>query len=244
MFLGIEQRGRTRHPSRALVVGGLVLCASLVDWASVRVMQVQPSSSHPQITVLDGGKPAGGVRVRILRIGAGEPVLLREGTTGADGVVPNLELPIGRYRVVATWEKLSDGLELDVTGGDSDEQSHFTLSLTCCLPPTLEELVAAAEKSSEKLRIRKLEGSVVDPTGTLVAGAQLSVLRENQGKLEQAVQFKADCSGHFSIELPGGPYVLLASASGFKTSLTLLEITAAAESGGLLIKLQVGDMTE
>jgi hypothetical protein len=233
-----------RRLSRALALAALFVWASAVDWASVRVMQVQRSSTHPQITVLNDGKPAAGANVRILRLGVGNPVLLHEVTTGADGIVPISLLPIGRYQVVATSEKLSDDLELDVARGYSDAKSHFTLNLDCCLPATLEERVAAAEKTSEKLRIRVMAGTVTDPTGALVAGAQLNVLRQNQARLEPVAQLKADRMGHFSIDLPDGPYVLLASAQGFKTSVMLVEIKAAAESGGLRIRLQVGDVTE
>ena len=244
MFLATRQHRWTRGLSRKLALVALLVCTSAVDWASVRVMQVQQSSIHPQIIVLDDGRPAAGAKVKILRLRAGDSVLLHEVTTGADGVVPISQLPIGRYEVIASWEKLSDDLELQVARRYSDAKSRFTLNLVCCLPPTLEERVASAEKASEKLRIRKMDGTVTDPTGALVAGAQLKVLRENQTKLEPVAQSKADREGHFSIDLPDGPYVLVASCPGFKTSVTLVEITAAAESGSLRIRLQIGDMTE
>ncbi len=244
MFHAIRQCSLKLSALRALVLVAPFVCTSAADWASVRVMQVQRSSSHPLITVLNDGKPTAGANVKILRIRGGKSVLLREAISGADGVVPIPQLPTGRYQIIATSEKLSDDLELDVASRHSNAKSHFTLNLACCLPPTLEEMAAAAEKSSVKVRIKKMAGTVTDPTGALVAGAQLEVLRENQSKLEPVAQSKADLEGHFSIDVPEGSYVLVASCSGFKTRLTLVEIAAAADSGSLQVRLQIGDVTE
>src|ERR1700746_1564904 len=62
-----------------------------------------------------------------------------------------------------------------------------------------------------------ITGSVIDPSGALVANAEIRVINEQTGLLERTA--KTDSSGSFTVPLlPAGTYTVSVSSSGFQES--------------------------
>jgi hypothetical protein len=87
-----------------------------------------------------------------------------------------------------------------------------------------------------------LQGTVVDPKGGLIAGANIIARSDSTGK---SITATADAQGHFTLSgLPAGSYSVLASANGFKVA-TTRGVQVGSDTGApLTLKLDVQDATD
>jgi TonB family protein len=100
-------------------------------------------------------------------------------------------------------------------------------------PPTAS---GAAEQAGS------IEGTVIDPTGAVVAGAKMTTVNTDTGVKQTG---ETNSSGHYSFSpLPPGPYNLEVEAKGFQRLLQENIRVGAGQTVGLNLKLTVGAATE
>jgi hypothetical protein len=101
----------------------------------------------------------------------------------------------------------------------------FTFLCCCCV-------VAAAQTA-------RLSGTAVDPSGALVAGADVRLIGPGNATV---VSTKAGLDGSFAIEAPPGSYALEVSADGFDKSIQGISI--GASNRPLTVTLSVAKITQ
>jgi hypothetical protein len=87
-----------------------------------------------------------------------------------------------------------------------------------------------------------ISGSVVDPTGAAVPGAQITVTSEDTGTVSNAT---SDATGLFRVpSLAIGSYKVEVSVAGFrKLALNGVQVNSAADTGLGTLKLEIGQVT-
>ncbi len=87
-----------------------------------------------------------------------------------------------------------------------------------------------------------LQGTVLDPKGTTVVGAKVTVTNQETGVSRDAV---TSGEGFYRVgELPPGKYTIVIAAPGFKESVTKDVIVEAEQPRGLDVTLAMGAVTE
>jgi hypothetical protein len=100
------------------------------------------------------------------------------------------------------------------------------------LPRTMAQAVAVAQ----------VDGQVLDSTGALVPGAQVKMTETEKGIVHATT---GDATGHYLLpNLPAGPYVLEASAAGFKGYLQPGIILQVGQNIQINVTLQLGAVSE
>ncbi len=228
----------------AAVAGCLVFVSWPVSACSlVEVVDTRPSSQNARITVLMDGKPQKDVKL-VLSAVAGELRLTM--VTDASGTVKLPRLPDGRYCIVASASPtLRAELCLDVSKGGNRKPSSFsmTLSIKPPPPPTLEDLLAAAEKGPLGMRTQVFAGIVQDPLGAPVLRAQIAVYSRGSLDKTHPLRFTTDEQGRFFASLESGAYTAVFQAPGFRTEILTFEIAPDAEREDLHLKLRIGMIT-
>jgi uncharacterized protein YfaS (alpha-2-macroglobulin family) len=86
-----------------------------------------------------------------------------------------------------------------------------------------------------------IAGTVIDPSGAVVAGARIQIVRTEDGKGREGT---ADASGQFSFAaLPPGHYSVSIQSAGFQTSVRTIAL-AARDRGVLSAVLNIGAVTQ
>ena len=100
----------------------------------------------------------------------------------------------------------------------------------------------ATSASAQQVAVAQLDGYVTDPSGQMIAGAQVKVTEVN---LDQVHPTTTDITGHYAFPgLPPGTYVLEVSFSGFKTYIQRGIILDAGNNRTQSVTLQVGSTQE
>lgn len=246
MFLGIDQFFRTRSSDRRVRFAGLALlvCISFSAnpkaGAAVKVIELQPSSPHPLVSVRFEGKPFASAEIEIFQDDdlAGKPRFMVN--TGVDGSAEIPKLSTGKYRFyVSAKPKLRGDLYLEVSPTVSNDASHFTIDLECCAPPTFEEVVASAEEQAVQDHLQSFEGVIKDQSGAPIANVVVDVVvRGTRGKVHAAA-LRSDLNGRFSGHLEDGQYIAFFSGKGFSVGVVSFTISRKTESGELHVTLKV-----
>src|SRR5258707_1245341 len=93
------------------------------------------------------------------------------------------------------------------------------LAPIACLPAlTLTLLLVAPDAArAQAVAVAEISGTVTDPTGSAIVGAQIKVVEVDR-QIPHATT--SDATGHYVLpNLPVGPYTLEVSANGFKNYL-------------------------
>jgi 5-hydroxyisourate hydrolase-like protein (transthyretin family) len=229
----------------ALCCLGLAVMAG-ANSTVVEVLQPQESSRHVRITILFEGKPQRGVKVEFYRyeLGPGEETDPRFSlSSNKKGNTSPTSLPVGHYHVVATTEKnLRADLYLDVTSGKPKKTSAFSMQLLANPFLTPSQQWAAAEHMPIKNRVQEFSGIVYDPSGAVVPGTSIEIVRKRTGNKEVVAKLKSSADGRFSTRFTDGPYIAVFSTPGFRTAIVAFEVTKEGQ-GDLRVTLQLGSTT-
>jgi outer membrane receptor protein involved in Fe transport len=87
-----------------------------------------------------------------------------------------------------------------------------------------------------------IQGTVMDPQGTAVPGAKVTITNQDTGVVRDTV---ASAEGFYRIgELPPGKYTVTIEAAGFKKSTSKDVVVEAEQPRGLDVRLDIGAVTE
>ena len=148
----------------------------------------------------------------------------------ARGVVHSPRLPTGEFHVIAsrgkshsadpvvTQNDLVAHLYLSVDSEAPENKGAFTMQLmpSCNMPPPVPlHWSAADEQMPIKYRIQAFSGTVYDPSGAVVAGAAIKVIRKGTQGKDEVAEVNSDPQGHFAVLLPEGTYIGVFSSGDF-----------------------------
>lgn len=195
-----------------------------------------------------------GSRVPLLRAGLDSSraytvsfVYLSSGTrfskSGAyDMGLAKLDIPVN----VLTWEiSLPDRLVVKQFGGNALSADLVPEALTNAIIEGTEtdsfSSVTLSEKDLETLQPGQMGGIVVDPTGAVIPGADVTVTNTQTGA---SLNTKSDASGRWMLAgVQPGAVTVNVSATGFKTARTDLQLQAS-QPARMGTTLEVGTVTE
>ena len=233
--------GELAKVSTATYLGALFLLAAGVCKACVRVEVAplpQPSTKNAKITVRINGRPAGRVRLSVRHPG-------RQGRqsiqTDADGTAMLTGLPEGTTCVLALGENnLTSSLCLDVPRLTTTEKSLFYMVLgptTSSLSP--ENTVDVVEQSPPSVRLKSLNGTVLDVLSAQIVTAEIQVYRRGTYPQDPVASLKTDDRGRFAALREPGIYTVVFTARGFKSEIVGVEVTPVGGEKELRETLQV-----
>ena len=118
----------------------------------------------------------------------------------------------------------------------------FSVDLTESFQRAQAEM-AAAEKLPIREIVQGFRGSLQDPSGALISGVKIKIIRTGSEDKANIPQLKSDADGRFFAQLPEGAYVAFFSMQGFRTEIVPFKI---AQQGGkeMAVKLSIGSTTE
>jgi len=214
----------------------VVACAESVE---VGTLKPQESSRNVRITVLLKGKALKLARVSFCTVTGA--IACFSAYTGNHGVAVPHALALTTYHVVALFEDgLSSDLYLHIS--PQGKATAFTMDLTPAFK-TAQALLTAAEKLPVREIVREFTGSLQDPSGAMIPGANIKVVRRGSADKADALRLKSDANGHFSAQLTDGVYIAFFSSPGFRTEIVPFEVAAQGEKE-MLVKLQLGNVTQ
>lgn len=223
----------------------LAIPPSLCSMASVEVLVPSKSAPTVRITTLYSGKSQRGVKIEIYRyeLGPGDEAKPRFSLTSDEkGRVVPPKLAPGHYHVVASGEKnLRADLYLDVSAHANEKASMFSMELVA-ITDTRQELLTKAEQMPIRDRLREFRGIVYDPSGAVVSGVSIEVVRKGTQGRDRIARLKSGRSGQFSAQLSAGSYIAFFSLPGFQTQPVPFEVTEQGSSE-LIVTLQLGSTT-
>ena len=224
--------------------------ASLAAGRSVEVLSVQPSSQHVRISASNNGNSLNGANLQVFGGDGASPSreqLFASLTTDVHGVAVLPKLSPGHYHIVATaGGGLQADLLLDVSRRKGKETSSFSLELIVKPPPppTLEEMIDAAESVASGESLQEFKGIVMDPSGTGVPAVQIEIFHKGSKGVTRVAKTKSDAMGHFSVHLAAAPYAATFQCQGFSTGIHIFEIKEDGDQKELRFVLRVGASTE
>jgi len=251
VLTSLNAEGRVRRMNYFRSVGlGSLLCTFLADSpmasGSVRVIELLKSAQNPRITVYLDEKPVRGVKLEVHRgFNASNRALIAI-VTDENGQAVLPKLAPAKYLIVGSQEpNLESELYLEVSSASANKPNRFSMVLEHFdLPLTYEELVAAAEQSTDVKRYVKFRGVVLDQSKAEIHGASIDVVvNGTQGKTH-ATRLRSDHFGRFSARLAEGSYVAVFSFPGFKVRYFPLTITKTGGDNDMQVVLNVADATE
>jgi hypothetical protein len=225
----------------AIITSCCLLWAVLASAESVMVTTVKPleSSRHVRISVVLKGQPVKDVKVYFCTTSA--PQTCFSVLTGDNGVAVPHALGVGNYQVTAvTEDQLAADLYLHVSR--ESKAISFSLDLTEAFQAA-QAALDAAEKLPIRERVQEFRGVLQDPTGAMIAGVNIEVIRKGSKDKADVVRLKSDASGRFSAQLADGFYIAFFSFPGFRTEVVPFEVSGQGEKE-MLVKLQIGQVTE
>ena len=230
---------------RALILAlSLVVIAAQATSACsvVEVMDVRPSSSNVQLTVLKNGAPQPNATLVVTFQKDGQqvgPAL----TTDSAGRAELRNLIVGTYCIAATAdETLGAKLCLAVSNARDRKRSDFSLSLApqSPPPPTFAEQLEQTAKSAPEIRTRVFEGIVTDVAGGHIPHTWIAVYAQHSNERSSIIRLVADQEGRFSAPLNPGLYTAAFQLPGFKTRLLGFEVAPEEPKKAMSIVLHVG----
>ena len=152
----------------------VVACAESVE---VGTLKPQESSRNVRIAVLLNGKPLKLARVSFCTVTGA--IACFSAYTGNDGVAVPHALALTTYHVVALFE---DGLSSDLYLHTSPQgkATSFAMDLTPSFK-TAQAVLTAAEELPVREIVREFTGSLQDPSGAMIPGANIKVVRKGGG---------------------------------------------------------------
>jgi hypothetical protein len=240
----------------AYISGCVLLLTRILVANSCAVENVaeQQSSQHVEISVLEGRKPMGGVRIDIYPYDAGKAVfpgaekgLKRRLTvvSNPEGKLRSMKLRPGYYYVVAkAATDLRADLYLNVLP-DSAKRSAFSMHLNppCKMPPPAPaQWTTASEQIPIRDRVRAFSGTVYEQSGVPIPETSIKVIRKGSEGKEQVAEIKSDADGHFAVQLPEGFYIAFFFCPVFANAIVPFEVTREG-TGELRVMLMVRSTT-
>jgi hypothetical protein len=203
---------------------------------SVEVLMVRPSSQTLRISVLQEGNRLQNAMVEVFREDGKSRFSL---STEEHGVAILPPRPSRGYNIAATTAgHLRADLLLDISKHKSNKPSELSLQLHV-VPPTLEELIVAAEESARTEWLREFEGVAVDPTGANLPQTRIDIFQQSSGGRVRVTTIESDATGHFSTHLPDGVYTATFQVHGFARQIHVFEINQDADQKDLRIRLDL-----
>jgi hypothetical protein len=230
---------RVKKP--AIISACCLLLAGMAVAESVEVgtVKAQESSRKVRITVVLNGKPVNLARVEFCTT-TGEQTCFTV-VTGDDGIAVSETLSLTTYRVFALFEEdLSSELYLHVSA--QGKATAFVMDLTLSFKAA-QAVLADAEKLPVREIVREFTGSLQDPSGAMIAGVNIKVVRKGSADKADVRRFMSDANGHFSAQLADGVYIAVFSLTGFRTEIVPFEVAAQGEKE-MVVKLQIGNVTQ
>jgi len=184
----------------------------------------QPSLKNAKITVLDNGNPAGGIRLTV-RLSGKEG--RRSVQTDSRGTATITDLPEGTTWVTAFGEGLlTSRLCLAVPARATNEVSSFYMALAPgpLWPLSPEDKVDTLEQSPPTARVASLKGTILDPLGELIPGAEVRVYKRGTYPQNPVAVLKTNERGQFAASLEPAIYTVIFRTRGFRTEFIGLEI--------------------
>ena len=224
-------------------LGAMVLaltCSGLAADACTIVVEARPSSRNARIIVLHDGIPQGNTHLSITVQGQDG---LRELASDPNGTAMLKDLPIGTTCILATSKNnLRADLCLEVSKQSPREISSFNMSLLpgAPPPPSMEDLIRAAEKTLPLERVRKLDGIVQDPSGAVIPNAIVDIYKRGSYPQGLLSKLRTNQEGRFAVSLNPGSYTAIVQMPGFRTDFVIIEISPENQVGEVRKILQIG----
>jgi hypothetical protein len=221
-----------------------VALASVARAACVEVTSIKPQESSPnlRIVVRMDGTPLSGTKLEVYE----DAMLAFSVLTDANGIATPPKLAIGSYSITATPYEAFPGLLIH---GDAtavlwlsvvDKKGESLLHMDLASPvQEAQQTLEKAEKLPITAHINAFRGTILDPTGAVVARASIQVVKKGPEDNVVVLRTKADAKGQFSAHLAEGLYIAFAFSPGFRTAIVPFEVTKVV-SGDLRIILDVG----
>jgi hypothetical protein len=232
-----------KHLATALIAVLLTACPAFPR-ASVEVLEIQPSTQQPLITVSKDGAPQQGATLAVVTNSGKEKLIV---TTDSRGIAKLPHLHPGIYRINASISPtLRGAICLQIAAAHQKKPSAFTIGLRVQPPPppTLEERLSAAQASPVSVFGRTFSGTVFDPSGTGIPRVLISIYKQSSGPAGNPRKIRSDEHGRFSASLSPGRYTAVFNNPGFEVQFLTFEIARAAAENPVTVKLNIGAVTE
>jgi hypothetical protein len=225
----------------------LVICVTLASLARAECVEVtsitpQESSTHLRIVVGMNGKPLKGAKLEFYD---GAAQFAFSVFTDLNGIATPPKLAIGGYSIRAIpYEAFPLLIHDDGTAvlwlSVVDKNGESTLHMDLAKPvPEAQQTLEKAENLPIAAHVNSFQGTILDPTGAVVAWASIQVVKKGSEDNIVVLRTKADAKGQFSAQLAEGLYIAFAFSPGFRTAIVPFEITRDG-SGDLHIRLELG----
>lgn len=213
-----------------------VICVTLASVASAACVEVtsitpQESSTHLRIVVRMDGKL---LKRAKLEFYDGAAQFAFSVFTDVNGIATPPKLAVGGYSITATPYEAFPGLLIH--GGATgflllrvvDKEEESTLQMDLGNPvQEARQTLEKAEKLPIAAHIDAFQGTVLDPSGAVVAWASIQVVKKGSEDNVVVLGTKADAKGQFSAQLAEGLYIAFAFSPGFRTAIVPFEVTNA-----------------
>jgi hypothetical protein len=218
-----------------------LLLASMAVAESVEVgtAKAEESSRNVRIAVVLNGKPVKLARVNFCTTTGAQTCFTA--FTGDNGIAVPQALAQTTYHVFALFEDdLSAELYLRIS--PQGKATSFAMDLTPSFKAA-QAVLTAAEKLPIREIVREFTGSLQDPWGAMIPGANIKVVRRGSADKSDVQRLKSDENGRFSAQLADGVYIAFFSSPGFRTEVVPFEVSGQGEKE-MLVKLQIGNVTQ
>jgi len=235
---------RVRNHAQPFVKVELPAGAQLLS-AEVEGQRVKPvmGADGSRVPLLRPGfNPSGAYTVSFVYLNAGASFAK---TGSYEMTLPKLDVPVN----VLTWEvSLPDRLEVKQFGGNALSAELFPAAAAQTFVADGSE--GYNEKDSlawtdkgidmDRLEAGQVGGIVVDPSGAVIPGAQVTITNKVTGVSETTT---TDAEGHWLVSnVPAGPTTVRVDSQGFKSNQQELALNGRAARLGTT--LQIGAITE
>jgi Carboxypeptidase regulatory-like domain len=230
---------RVKRPAIIFACCLLLASTAVAESVEVGTAKAEESSRSVRITVVLNGKPLKLAKVEFCTT-TGEQTCFTV-FTGDDGTAVPHALALTTYHVSALFEDgLSSDLYLHISS--QGKATSFAMDLTPSFKAA-QAVLTAAEKLPIREIVREFTGSLQDPSGAMIPGVNINVVRKGSADKGDVLRLKADANGHFSAPLTDGAYIAVFSSQGFRTEIVPFEVAAQGEKE-MLVKLQIGNVTQ
>jgi len=237
----------TRQSRCAMLIAllaGCFVCTLPLHAASVEVLSCQPATQKAHVTIALAGTASRDVKA-VLSWQDGRQIQNLSMDRAGRIVLPRLQP--GTYLVEASAPANQGGaLCLEISPSKQERSTHFAISLHAMppAPPTLDQLLTAAENQDPVLRLQQFKGVVTDPAKSVLSGATVEIRPKGVRGDFRTLTAPTDAEGHFSAHLPDGIYTAVFTAQGFGRQIIVFEIAKTGSSEELQVPLQIGFAAE
>ena len=142
--------------------------------------------------------------------------------TDENGIASLAELAPGEYEVAATLNGVASTPFVGLHVTSNPKVTTFPMDLT--------EQVQRVEKAPILFHVEAFRGTVTDPSGAMLPGASIVVVKRGTQAKDLALTGKADASGHFSAQLAEGSYIAVFFVLGFRPAIAPFEVARGGAS--------------